>query len=192
MKYILIIITILSFYSCQKDSSQKDKKSKETIKKNIVVKKDLRTLITEENFKGNKYTFNNLSIIIPNTFKKKNEALFFEENGTNLSFAKDKLNTSVHDYIERNFDILKNDFFNIIKEEEKVLINEKIVRYVKYIIDRKKFFIQIESILINYEGEIYIVTISGKKKHINVLSKTINNMFSTIKLNKEKENIVDQ
>jgi len=189
LKYFLIILVILSFFSCQKD---KTKVNKKTPKSTTINKKELRTLIQDTNFKGLDYSLNDLSLIIPANFKRKNEKLFFEENGTNLSLEKDNLGKlSVHDYILQNYKILKEDFSNTIKEEEDIIINKKEVKYIKFIIDRKKYFIQIETVIIKDKKDTYIITISGKKHYMELLSKTINNIFSSIKL-KNEENILDK
>jgi len=193
MKYILIILISLVFYSCSKDDKQKSNKENPEISShsnnsaslNERPKKLLRSLITENTYKGNTHNFENLSLILPQNFKMKNTKLFFEENGTNLSIEKDYISGSIHDYIIKNYKNLKKDYSNTIKEEEELYISKHLAKHVKYIIDRKKFFIQIESILIKDNNDLYIITISGKKRHMDILFKTINNIFSTIKINEQ-------
>ena len=189
LKYILALLIILSFYSCNKEKSKEVKK---TPKKNLVKEVELRALLKDTNYQGLDYSFEEMELVIPASFKKKSNKLFFEENGTNLSLEKDSLgDLSIKDYVLQNYKALKKDFSNTIKEEESILINGLTAKYIKFIIDRKKYFIQIETIIIKNKNNIYIATISGKKHYMELLSKTINNIFSSIKL-KNKETLLDK
>jgi hypothetical protein len=186
ISYILLSFIVLFTASCQKDAKNpKNNMIKKENKKNeLIKKKNLRILKTGDNFIGTINNYDSLEIKIPDDFKKKKDYIFFQENGINLSLGKDfiKSTTNIDDYIKENYDALKNDFSNTIKEEEEVLINNHIVKYIKYIIDRKKYLIQVETILLRSGNSIYTVVISGKKKHIDLLSEKINDIFSTIKI----------
>ncbi len=184
---ILIILIILTITSCQKKTSDSKSVTPEATRKQNTdsTLKNLKKLKTEDNFNATEYTYQELSVKIPENFKKKEKNIFFEENGTNLSIIKETSNLSLKDYIKNNYKKLKEDYSNTIKEEEDLNINNMPAKHVKYIVDRKKYLIQIETILIKKEPYIYSLIISGKKKHIDPISKTINNIFSTIKI---KEN----
>ena len=179
MKYTLIIIIVLQIVSCQKDNPKKTV-SKKPVKQTKIISEDIKKIKTDKNFNASEYQYENISIKLPENFKRKESNLFFQENGTNLSIKKDYTNTSLDKYIKENYKKLKSEFSNTIKEEEEVNINNQLFKRVKYVIDRKKYLIQIESILIKKDNTIYIVNISGKKKHIDSLTQTINNIFSTI------------
>ncbi len=180
--YISIIITSFLTISCNKENTSVNSKATSSTKKTIPLPKNLKIIKIDESFKAPEYTYQNLSLSIPEDFKKKEETIFFQENGTNLSIAKELTQSSIDDYIKKNYKKLKTDYSNTIKEEENLNINNNLAKHVKYIIDRKKYLIQIETILIKKDNYMYIIIVSGKKKHIDVLSNTINNIFATIKI----------
>lgn len=182
IKYISIIVISFMVISCSKKNTSTNPSPILSPKKTSFIPKNLKTIETDKSFKAPNYSYQDLSLNIPEDFKKKGENIFFQENGTNLSIAKEQTKNSIDDYIKNNYKKLKADYSNTIKEEENLNINNNLAKHIKYIVDRKKYLIEIETILIKKNDNMYIIIISGKKKHIDSLSNTINNIFSTIKI----------
>jgi hypothetical protein len=185
INYILLIIALFLITSCNKKEISKKVTNPLLPKKEKNILKDLKRITTDKNFNAIDYEYKELTLKIPETFKKKEENIFFEEDGTNLSIIKIRTLKHIDDYIKDNYQKLKSDYSNTIKEEENININNQFTKHIKYIIDRKKYLIQIETVLIPKNKYIYAVIISGKKKHIDLLLNTINNIFSTIKIKDE-------
>ena len=187
MKFLLSIIISIFILSCSsKEASLKNSNSNKKKKIEKTIKKALPKLETTDDFKGKIYTYHDLTIEIPDNFKEKDKGIFFEEEGTNLQIKRALIKGDLKEYIDKNFKKLKSDYSETIKEEKDYEINGKNAKSVKYIIDRKKYLIQIESLLITNDGITYIINISGKKNHMDNMKKTVLNIFSTVKFNKVK------
>lgn len=179
-KIIFFIIVFLTF-SC----SNGDKK--EPIKKEL--KKEIKKIPKDRELKKqNKYEVKqikdlNIELEIPGDFKSKDN-IFFMNNGINISFDKDKINDdfSLHKYSNKVFKDIKKDNSDIILDEEKVIINSKKALLLKYILDRKKYFVIIKSVLIQNKNNIIIVNITGKKKDMENYEEMIDNILSSVVL----------
>lgn len=188
MKKIIILFIILNItIGCSKKELKK-----ETVKKTKVVKvvKNKYTELKSFKYEGRDFDFKKISINIPNQFISKENDTFFMDNGINLTFASDQIDGKIEDYVDSIYDKLKKRYVKIIKDYEIVLINKKEVVLMKYVLDRKKYFIEIYSVILQDKNNIYIINISGKKKDMVRNNELIIGMFSSIKLKNDSENII--
>jgi len=180
-KILLFISIIFLTFSCSKTEDLKKEKPKKEVKK--VVKPKYRSLV-EFDYEGRNIEYKEISIKIPLLFSEKENLSFFMDDGINLTFEHDQINGTVEDYILEVYSKLKKDYVKIIKDIEVVLVNNKEVTLVKYVLDRKKYFIEIYSVIVQKDKDIYIVNISGKKKDMIKNNQLLMGIFSSIKIKK--------
>jgi len=182
MKILILLLAIFTILGCSKSEEKKIKKpaNPKIIKKEIV-KKEYREL-KNYNYEGIDFNYKRISIKIPKLFIEKPNNTFFMNNGINLTFSYDQIDGKIEDYVSNVFIKLKKEYIKMIKDPEIVTINGREVTLMKYVLDRKKYFIEIYSVLIKENNNLYIVNISGKKKDMIKNNDLIIGIFASIKL----------
>ena len=186
MKYFVFIV-LFFLLACSEAKNKPKENKKVTLKKKPEI--SLPKLISTKKIDGREYKYHSLSMTISKKFKEKDKNLFFSENGTNLTIKAFLLPENIEEYINKNFAKLKSDYSETIDELNRYNINGKKAYYVKHIIDRKKYLIQIESVLIKDKSLLYAVNIAGKKTDIEKLGDEIKAMFASIKIKNDLTHI---
>jgi len=183
--FLVFFITIFSFFSCNDDSVKKQKKNDyppagKTIKDSKIV-----TINKPQNIGGTKYSYNNLNFYLDSSFTQKDDKNYFGEHGINITIDKDATSLSLKDYSLFVFNTIQKEYprFTLFAEEN-IFLNSMNSFKTTYILDKVKYLIQIESVLLKSSGEVYIFTITGKKQDIEESRDKIDNIFSTLEIEK--------
>lgn len=186
MKTIIVtLIILLSLVGCnsEKQKTQTPQKKQNTIQKREKkpVKKGLLSWTKDDAFGGTVYRFHGIEFILTELFTPKGEGTYFAEGGINLMVARDQSNISLNDYLLHSSKQLKKVHRKAVLLERKSLTvnGEKAVLAV-FMIDKARYMIQIRSIIIEHKGEIYTMSITGKRKALVPMQKLIEQIFRSI------------